>query len=786
MDEQPDIPEVPSIPTWEIPIEDSHELQLDAPSRSAGGIPAILTSLKHTTHEPGFLRGGQALLTVNQKQGFDCPGCGWPDPDGTRAITEFCENGVKAVAHEATTNVITKEFFQRFSLEQLGRQSDYWLGQQGRLIRPMIKRSEDTHYHPVSWATAFDTIAGHLNDLDDPNEAIFYTSGRTSNEAAFLYQLFARLYGTNNLPDSSNMCHESSSVALKEVIGIGKATVTLDDFDKADAIFILGQNPGTNHPRMLATLQQAARRGCQIVSINPLPEAGTTRFIHPQEVTRWLGKGTPIATLFLPIKINGDVALLKGIMKELLMREEKNPGTILDLPFIQEYTEGFDNFATITRNIPWEKIEEGSGIPREDIQKAADIAEQARSIICTWAMGMTQHKNAVANMQEIINFLLLRGNIGKPGAGPCPVRGHSNVQGDRTMGITENPTPEFLDRLEKVCHFQPPTKRGHDAVRAIKAMHAGKAKVFIALGGNFLSATPDTAYTAQALSRCRLTVHISTKLNRAHLVTGTEALILPALGRTDKDLQDDIPQYVTTENTMGVVQTSQGRLKPVSELLKSEVDIIASLAKATFANKEGPGNHINWDLLIHDYDEIRHLISQIVPGHDNYTARVNKPGGFYLANPIRDARQFPTPSGKARFTVHPIPDIRLAPDQLLMMTIRSHDQYNTTIYGLDDRYRGIKSGRRVVFMNERDMEERHLAKGDPVDIISHHKGRTRTAPQFVVVPYPIPRTCTATYFPEANVLIPIDSVADKSNTPTSKSIVVTIHPTTHTGQAPNE
>ncbi|HBP87936.1 MAG TPA: hypothetical protein DD706_09590, partial [Nitrospiraceae bacterium] len=462
----------------------------------------------------------------------------------------------------------------------------------------------------------------------------------------------------------------------------------------------------------------------------------------------------------------------------LLMREEKNPGTILDLPFIQQYTEGFDNFATITRNISWEKIEEGSGISWEDIQKAADIAVEAKSIICTWAMGMTQHKNAVANMQEIINFLLLRGNIGKPGAGPCPVRGHSNVQGDRTMGITENPTPEFLDRLEKVCHFRPPIKRGHDAVRGIKAMYGGHAKAFIALGGNFLSATPDTAYTAQALSRCRLTVHISTKLNRAHLITGTEALILPALGRTDIDIQEGIPQFVTTENTMGVVQTSRGRLAPVSEFLKSEVNIIANIAKATFSKQEGAGNHIDWDRLMHNYDEIRHLISQVVPGHDNYTARVNQPGGFYLPNPIRDARQFPTPSGKARFTVHPMPDIHLAPHQLLMMTIRSHDQYNTTIYGLDDRYRGIKAGRRVVFMNDRDMEERHFRKGDVVDIISHHKGQTRTALHFVVVPYPIPRRCVATYFPEANVLIPIDSVADRSNTPTSKSIVVTIHPTT--------
>jgi len=769
--------EAPSTPSWEIPLEDSRELHIDEPSTLAGGIPAILSTLKHTTHEMGLKRGGQALLTVNQKQGFDCPGCGWPDPDGDRAITEFCENGVKAVAHEATTRIITKEFFQHYSIEKLSRQSDYWLGQQGRLTRPMIKRKGDTHYHPIAWHTAFDTIAGHLNALDDPNEAIFYTSGRTSNEAAFLYQLFARLYGTNNLPDSSNMCHESSSVALKEVIGIGKATVTLDDFQHADAIFILGQNPGTNHPRMLATLQQAARRGCQIVSINPLPEAGTTRFIHPREITHWLGRGTPLATLHLPVKINGDVPLLKGIMKELLIREEIQPGSILDLPFIRDYTEGFDHFATVTRNITWEKIVEGSGIAREDIQKAADIVVQTKSIICTWAMGMTQHKNAVANMQEIINFLLLRGNIGRQGTGPCPVRGHSNVQGDRTMGITENPTHEFLDRLAKVCHFQPPTKRGHDAVRGIKAMHAGRAKVFIALGGNFLSATPDTEYTAQALSRCRLTVHISTKLNRAHLVTGTEALILPSLGRTDKDLQEDIPQYVTTENTMGIVQTSHGTLEPVSPFLKSEVNIVANIAKATFTDKEGPWDHINWNRLMQDYDEIRHLISRVVPGHDNYIERVNRPGGFYLPNPIRDARQFPTPSGKARFTIHPLPDIHLAPHQLLMMTIRSHDQYNTTIYGLDDRYRGVKAGRRVVFMNQLDMEERDLTKGDVVDIISHHKDQTRAASHFVVVPYPIPRTCVATYFPEANVLIPIDSVADKSNTPTSKSVVVTIHPT---------
>jgi molybdopterin-dependent oxidoreductase alpha subunit len=771
--------EPPSIAPWKIPVDETRDVHVEAPSTWAGGIPAILTSLKHTSHEMGVRRGGKALLALNQQQGFDCPGCGWPDPDGHRAITEFCENGVKAVAHEATTRVVTHEFFQHYSIEKLGRQSDYWLGQQGRLARPMIKRKGDTHYHPISWTKAYETVATHLNKLQDPNEAIFYTSGRTSNEAAFLYQLFARLYGTNNLPDSSNMCHESSSVALKDVIGIGKATVTLEDFQQADAIFILGQNPGTNHPRMLTTLQQAARRGCQIVSINPLPEAGTTRFIHPREVTSWLGKGTPLATLFLPVKINGDVPLLKGIMKELLIREEQYPGTILDMPFIRECTEGFDRFATMIRNTSWQKIVDGSGIPLEGIHRAVDIVVQAKTIICTWAMGMTQHKNAVGNMQEIINFLLMRGNIGKPGAGACPVRGHSNVQGDRTMGITDNPPPEFLERLGTVCQFPPPAQRGLDAVRGIKAMHAGHAKVFIGLGGNFLSATPDTAYTARALSRCRLTVHISTKLNRAHLVTGTEALILPALGRTDKDLQEGISQYVTTENTMGVVQTSQGRLKPVSTHLQSEVSIVANLAKATFADKPGPGNQMDWDRLMHNYDDIRQLISRVIPGHENYIERVNKPGGFYLPNPIRDARRFPTTSGKARFTVHPLPDIHLAPHQLLMMTIRSHDQYNTTIYGLDDRYRGIKAGRRVVFMNQLDMEERGFDKGDVVDIVSHYKGQRRTASKFIAVPYPIPRTCVATYFPEANVLVPIDSVADKSNTPTSKSIVVTIHPAEH-------
>ncbi len=764
-------------PTWEIPLEDPQALKIDSPSTCAGGLPAIRSTLQHTTRAMGLIRGGQALLRANQQKGFDCPGCGWPDPDEHRAFTEFCENGAKAVAQEGTTKLVTEEFFEQWTIEALGGQSDYWLGQQGRLSCPMWKEGGTSRYRPISWEAAFQKIADHLHQLNDPNEAIFYTSGRTSNEAAFLYQLFARLFGTNNLPDSSNMCHESSGVAMQEVIGIGKATVTLEDFQHADAIFILGQNPGTNHPRMLAALQKAARKGCQIVSINPLPEAGTTRFIHPQEFTQWLGKGTPLATLFLQVKINGDVPLLKGIMKELLLREDQNPGTVLDSRFIQQYTEGFEPFSEALRKMSWDEIEKGSGINREAIQQAAGIAMRAKSLICTWAMGMTQHKNAVANVQEIINFLLLGGNMGKQGAGACPVRGHSNVQGDRTMGITEKPNPQFLNELGREFQFQPPRQPGYDAVNAIKAMHARKAKVFIALGGNFLSATPDTAYTAEALSQCRLTVQISTNLNRAHLVTGHEALILPSLGRTDQDIQNALPQFVTTENTMGIIQASQGNLKSGSSHLKSEVHIVCHLAKATFKKRATPGNHIPWDQLMVDYDEIRNLISHVVPGFENYNERVRKPGGFYLPNPVRDQRQFPTSTGKAHFTVHPLAPISVDADQFLMTTIRSHDQFNTTIYGLDDRYRGLQSGRRVVFMNREDMNRYSLKQGDLVDLMSHFEGKTRTAPKFLVVPYPIPPQCVATYFPEANVLVPIDSVAEKSNTPTSKSVVVTIHPT---------
>ncbi|HKR02650.1 MAG TPA: FdhF/YdeP family oxidoreductase, partial [Pyrinomonadaceae bacterium] len=713
----------------------------------------------------------KTLLAVNQKDGFDCPGCAWPEPDGERSHAEFCENGAKAVAEEATLARVTPEFFREWSVSELSRQSDFWLGKQGRLTHPMLLRAGGTHYEPISWDEAFQLIASELNALASPDEAIFYTSGRTSNEAAFLYQLFVRQFGTNNLPDCSNMCHESSGSALTETIGIGKGTVTLEDFNLADAVFVIGQNPGTNHPRMLTALQKAKRRGCRIVHINPLPETGTTRFKHPQEIFKMLGHGTELADLFLQVRINGDVALLKGIMKELLEEEERRPGTILDQEFIKEQTDGFDNFARAIREVKWEELIEQSGVERALMRQAAEIMMRSERTICCWAMGLTQHRNAVANIQEIVNLLLLRGQIGKPGAGVCPVRGHSNVQGDRTMGIWERPTKTFLASLAKEFNFEPPREHGYDTVESIKAMHAGRGKVFFALGGNFLSATPDTEYTARALTRCRLTVHVSTKLNRAHLITGEQALILPCLGRTEVDVQASGPQFVSCENSMGVVQASRGSLEPASHHLLSETAIVARLAHATL----GERTSVNWLALAGDYDLIRAAIERVIPGFDDYNARVRRPGGFYLPNLARE-RSFKTATGRAQFTVHELPRHDLGPGQFLMMTMRSHDQFNTTIYGLDDRYRGIYNGRRVVFLNPQDVTEAGLGEGQLVDLISHFEGEERVAQRFVVVPYSIPRRCAATYFPEANVLVPIGSVAEKSNTPASKSVVISLRP----------
>ncbi len=737
-------------------------IAIGKPAESAGGLSAVTVALKMSVAQMGVGRAVTSLLAVNQKKGFDCPGCAWPDPDDRRSLVEFCENGAKAVAEEATLRRVTPEVFALRSVEELSRESDYWLSQQGRLTHPMYLPRGQSHYLPISWEDAFLKIATELKALESPNEAAFYTSGRTSNEAAFLYQLFVRLFGTNNLPDCSNMCHESSGLGLTKTIGSGKGTVSLKDFDYADCIVVIGQNPGTNHPRMLTTLQAAARRGCRIISINPLAETGLKKFRHPQELSGIFGKGTPLATHFLPVKINGDVALLKGIQKAILETSEK----LIDVNFIKNDTEGFEAYRTDLLSESWKRIVEGSGISEEQIREVAEVIAKSKAMICCWAMGLTQHQNAVANIQEIVNLLLLGGHFGRPGAGACPVRGHSNVQGDRTMGIWERPTSEFLNSLGKEFLFTPPAAHGYDTIESIEAMHQGKVKVFIGLGGNFLSATPDTAYTAKALNRCSMTVQVSTKLNRSHLITGEHALILPCLGRTEIDLQQNKPQFVTVENSMGIVHSSEGHLTPASKDLKSEPAIIAGLAKATLG--------VNWEGYIANYDEIRDRISRVIPGFENFNHKVRKPGGFVLPHAVRDRKEFFTPSKRAIFTVHSIPHLEVAAGQFIMATIRSHDQYNTTIYGMEDRYRGIHQGRRVVLMNIEDMKEQNLSEGEPVDLISHFRGVKRRAKNFRIVTYEIPRGCVASYFPETNVLIPIDSFAEGSQTPTSKSVIISL------------
>ncbi len=748
-------------------------LKLTKPKEVAAGARAVMASLQHVFGSAGFRRGLRTLSVLNQKGGVDCPSCAWPEPDGHRSVTEFCENGAKAIAFETDTRRITPEFFAKHSVDELAHESDYWHGQQGRLTEPMVLRPGQRHYEPIAWDDAFALIASELNALDSPNAAAFYTSGRTSNEAAFLYQLFIRQFGTNNLPDCSNMCHESTSFALPQVVGIGKGTVKLEDFEKAGLILILGQNPGTNHPRMLTALQAAKRAGAKIAAINPLREAGLLAFRNPQEVRGWLGFGTALADLYLQVRIGGDQALLKGLMKSLVARGA------LDREFIRERSDGFEALAASLSEVSWDAIIEQSGIAREQIEQLAELIAANDRIIACWAMGLTQHKHAVATIQDLVNLLLMRGSIGKPGAGLCPVRGHSNVQGDRTMGIVERPPAWFLDALGKEFDFTPPCEPGFDTVEAIHAMRDGRVKVFFAMGGNFLSATPDTEATAAGLKNCRLTVHVSIKLNRSHLVTGKTALILPCLGRTERDLQPvtnaagtaALPgeQFVTTENSMGVVQASRGTLPPASDLLLSEVAIIARLAEATIGSR----STVPWRELSEDYHRIREHISRVVPGFENYTERVQKPGGFYLPNPPREGT-FPTSTGKARFTTHPLHELRLEPGQLAMMTVRTHDQFNTTIYGLDDRYRGIKNERRVVLMNATDLRERGLKSQDVVDLTGHFQGEVRLAPKFIVVEYDIPRGCCATYFPEANVLVPLNSTADGSNTPTSKYVIVTV------------
>jgi formate dehydrogenase major subunit len=748
---------------------ESGELRVSKPETWAAGVPGIAGAMADSLHEMGPRRSLTTLRALNQHGGFDCPGCAWPE--GTdHHLAEFCENGAKAVAEEATVRRIGPEFFAEHSVDDLRQQTDYWLGQQGRLTHPVVKREGSRHYERISWDDAFRLIADELHALDSPNEAVFYTSGRTSNEAAFVYQLFVRMFGTNNLPDCSNMCHESSGAALSRSIGIGKGSVSLESLYQAELIIIAGQNPGTNHPRMLTALERAKENGARIVAVNPLPEAGLKRFKNPQRPKGLVGRGTELADLFVQVKVNGDLALFQALSLLLLEAEDRSPGTVLDHDFISTHTKGFDELAASLHKLDWDDVADATGLSREQIEELADLVMRSRSIVVCWAMGLTQHKNSVPTIREITNFLLLRGNIGRPGAGVLPVRGHSNVQGDRTMGIWERPKPEFLDALAKEFGIEPPREYGFDTVEAIRAMRDGKARVFFGMGGNFASSTPDTEATFDALERVRLNVQVSTKLNRSHTVVGDIALILPTLGRTEHDLQSGVEQFVSVEDSMGIVHSSKGVLAPASRYLLSEVAIVCRLARAVLGD-----NPVPWQEFENDYDRIRTSIARVVPGFRDFNARVREPGGFELPHPPRDSRTFPTESGLAEFTVNELVVVRPGPGRLLLQTIRSHDQYNTTIYGLNDRYRGIHHGRRVVFVNPADIEALGLADGDIVDLVSSWTdGSTRRAPAFRVVRYPTAVGCAAAYFPETNVLVPLDSTADESNTPTSKSIVVAL------------
>ncbi len=736
----------------------------------AGGLPAVWSALKFVFSAMDAPRGFKALAKLNQKDGHDCPGCAWPDPDDERSgIAEYCENGAKAIAEEATTKKLDAGFFAGYSVAELAKLTDFEIGKKGRLAEPMYLPEGAAHYQPISWEEAFAKIATHLNGLTSPDEAVFYTSGRTSNEAAFLYQLFVRKFGTNNLPDCSNMCHESSGVALGESLGIGKGSVTLEDFYEAEVIVILGQNPGTNHPRMLTALQKAKANGAKIISVNPLKETGLMGFSHPQQISGLLGFGTELTDVFLQVKINGDIALLKALALLMLDAEEKNPGSVFDHEFIQQRSSGYEEYLQQLKQYDVNDLAVACGVPLPQIEAAAELFINHKKIIACWAMGLTQHKNAVDTIKEIVNLLLLKGSIGKPGAGTCPVRGHSNVQGDRTMGINEKPPQAFLDGLERTFGFRPPQEAGYDVVESIHAMHQGKARVFLAMGGNFLSATPDTLYTAEALRRCDLTVQVSTKLNRSHLVHGKEAILLPCLARTDQDMIGGENQIVSVENSMGIVHASRGNLKPVSDHLLSEPVIVCRLAEAVLGNKSG----IHWEQYAQHYDHIRVSIEQTLPGFEDYNRRVREPGGFYLPNAARMGT-FHTRNGKANFNLAEVPELKLADDEYIMMTIRSHDQFNTTIYGLNDRYRGILNERRVILMNPFDISRAGLSDGDVVDLFNYHDGVERVARRFIIVAYDIPERCTATYFPETNVLVPINSTADKSNTPTSKMVVIKI------------
>ncbi len=741
------------------------------PQRVAAGLPAVLSTLKVMSDQPGLVRGGKTLLAANQDGGVDCPSCAWPDPEH-RSLFEFCENGAKALADETTKAKVGPEFFGQFSVEELSRWTDFSLNRLGRLTEPLYLAADSLFYRPIPWEFAFTLISERLSACSSPDRAVFYTSGRASNEAAFLYGTLARAFGTNNLPDCSNLCHESSGVALGRTIGIGKGTVTLDDFTRTELILVIGQNPGTNHPRMLSALEQAKSVGATIVSINPLAEAGLSRFKNPQDflnpvkgLKTVLGSGQALADSHLPVRLGGDLALLKGVAKTLL--EWSDDGRqVFDEAFIAEKTEGFEEFCHDLRAQNWEELEASSGLEREAIRDlAARVAATERIIVC-WAMGLTQHLNSVPTITQIVNLLLLRGAIGKPGAGVCPVRGHSNVQGDRSVGINHRPGPAFLESLGREFEFQAPTKAGFDVTEAIEAMLEGHVDVFMSLGGNFLSASPDTAQTAAGLQRCQLTVSVATKLNRSHLVTGKEALILPCLGRTEIDVQASGPQFVTVENSMGKVHRSRGHLEPASPHLLSEVSIVCELGL-----RLAPKASIDWLALASNYDEIRDAIERVLPDFYQYNRRVRDENGFYLPNGPREGR-FTTPSGKAQFSVAQISDEALPAGHLFLMTMRSHDQFNTTIYGYEDRYRGIKNSRRLLFANLQDLADLGLHPGSTVDLVSNYEGVERRAAGFQTVAYPIPKGCCAAYFPEANPVVPLSHKDPQSGCPASKKIIV--------------
>ncbi|WP_338702263.1 FdhF/YdeP family oxidoreductase [Streptomyces sp. Q6] len=748
-------------------------LRVTPPKTWATGAPAVVHALQYALGRTDPRRTALTLLNINQADGFDCPGCAWPEPaPGRRSRNEYCENGAKHISDEATSRRVTADFFREHSVADLARRSDRWLNQQGRLTAPMVKRPGATHYTPIGWDEALGLLAAELRGLDSPDEALFYTSGRLNNEAAFLLQLFARAYGTNNLPDCSNLCHESSGAALMETLGIGKGSVSLDDIHHSDLVLVVGQNPGTNHPRMLTALEETKRNGGKVIAVNTLPEAGLIRFKHPQKPRGVVGRGTAIADTFLQIRAGGDLALFKALNLLLIEAEEARPGTVVDRGFIGAYSAGYEDFARQARKITWDDIHEATGLSREQIEDVADTVLSSRSVIVCWAMGLTQHKHAVPTIREVVNFLLLRGNIGRPGAGVCPVRGHSNVQGDRSMGVWEKMPQSFLDALEREFGFTPPTHHGLDSVDGIRAMRDGAAKVFVGVAGNFVRATPDSDVTEAAMRRCRMTAHLSTTLNRSHTVCGDTALILPTLGRSDRDVQASGEQFVTVEDSMSEVHASRGRLAPASAQLLSEVAIISRLARRTLLDQPA----IPWEEFEADYGTVRDRIARVVPGFADFNARVAAPGGFTLPNPVNQ-KIFPTPSGKAVFTCNDFEMPEVPAGHLLLQTLRSHDQWNTVPYAMNDRYRGIHHGRRVVLVNPADLDALGIADRSLVDLVGVWRdGTERRAERFRTVAYPTTRGSAAAYYPETNVLVPLDSVADISNTPTSKAVLIRLEP----------